>query len=61
MKSLDVIPILESLSRNPDQALDINQVHALIFAVAVIHSLPENTIRLIDSIFDLAYPEPKVW
>ncbi len=58
MMSSDVIPILEDLSRNPEQALDSNQVHALIFATAVIHSLPENSIRLIDTIFDLAYPEP---
>ncbi|GAJ21159.1 unnamed protein product, partial [marine sediment metagenome] len=36
MRSSDVIPILEDLSKNPEQALDINQVHALIFATAVI-------------------------
>lgn len=60
MKSADVIPILEDLSKDPKQALDIHQVHALIFAIAVIHSLPETQAKLIDLIFDLAYPEPSV-
>ncbi|MBA7541577.1 hypothetical protein ES705_33893 [subsurface metagenome] len=60
MKSAEVIPILEDMSRNPELALDIHQVHALIFAVAVIHSLPETQAKLIDVIFDLAYPAPSV-
>ena len=58
MRSADVVPILEGMAENQDQALDIHQVHALYFAVAIIRSLPENSIRLIDSIFDLAFPEP---
>ena len=60
MKSAEVIPILEDLSRNPDQALDVRQAHALIFAVAVIHSLPDNLRKFIDFVFDLYYPEPSV-
>ncbi|MBA7536771.1 hypothetical protein ES705_29035 [subsurface metagenome] len=60
MKSADVIPILEDLSRNSEHALDITQVHALTFACAVIHSLPEASIKVIDVLFDLAYPEPKI-
>ncbi|MBA7530841.1 hypothetical protein ES705_23052 [subsurface metagenome] len=60
MISADVIPILEDLSRDPEKALDINQVHALIFAVAVIHSLPKNLTRLIDAILDLKYPTPSI-
>jgi hypothetical protein len=60
MKAVDVIPILEDLSRDPEKALDINQVHALICAVAIIRSLPENSIRLIDAMLDLAYPEPSI-
>ncbi|MBA7533080.1 hypothetical protein ES705_25315 [subsurface metagenome] len=60
MKSVEVVPILEDLSRDPEKALDINQVHALIFAAGVIHSLPENFIKLIDAMFDLKYPTPVV-
>ena len=60
MKSSDVGLILEDMAENQDQSLDSNQVLALHFAIAVIHSLPENSIRLIDAIFDLAYPTPSV-
>ena len=60
MKSAEVIPILEGMAENQDQALDINQVHALYFAVAIIHSLPDTLTRLIDAIFNLAYPTPSI-
>ncbi|MBA7553023.1 hypothetical protein ES705_45605 [subsurface metagenome] len=58
MKCAQVITILEDLSRNPEQALDIDQVHALIFAVAIIHAMPENQTNLVDILFDLSFPDP---
>ena len=58
MKSADVIPILESMAADQEQALGIDQVHALYFAVGIIRSLPPSSINLIDALFDLAFPEP---
>ncbi|GAJ04431.1 unnamed protein product [marine sediment metagenome] len=53
MKCADVILTLEDLAENPEQDLDINRVHALHFAVAVIRSLPQNLKDCIDAILDL--------
>ncbi|MBA7507436.1 hypothetical protein ES706_06155 [subsurface metagenome] len=53
MKSFDVISVLEDMAENPDHALDVDQVHALHFANAVIRSVPQNLIDCIDVILDL--------
>ena len=53
MKSLDVISVLEDMAENQDQALAVDQVHALRFANAVIRSLPQNQLDCIDVILDL--------
>ncbi|MBA7685690.1 hypothetical protein ES703_94115 [subsurface metagenome] len=53
MKSRDVITILEDMAVNPEHALDVDQVHALYFATAVIGSLPQNQIDCLDVILDL--------
>ncbi|MBA7552775.1 hypothetical protein ES705_45351 [subsurface metagenome] len=53
MKSLDVISVLEDLAENPEHALEVDQVHALHFANAVIRSLPQNQLDCIDVILDL--------
>ena len=58
MKCLSVVPILEDMAENPELALDINQVHALYFAVAVIRALPETFTRLIDAVCGLVHPGP---
>ncbi|MBA7525910.1 hypothetical protein ES705_18069 [subsurface metagenome] len=53
MKSFDVISVLEDMAENPEHALDVDQVHALHFANAVIRSVPQNLIDCIDVILDL--------
>ena len=53
MTTADVIAILEGMSENQEHALDVDQVHALFFAVAAIRSLPQNLTYLIDVILDL--------
>ncbi|MBA7537618.1 hypothetical protein ES705_29887 [subsurface metagenome] len=53
MKSFDVISVLEDMAENPEHALEVDQVHALHFANAVIRSLPQNQIDCIDVILDL--------
>ncbi len=57
MKIAEVSPILKGIADNPELGLEINEVYALIFACAVINSLPENSIKVIDAIFNLAFPE----
>ena len=58
MISAEAITILEALAADPEQALDIDQVHALYFAVGVIRSLPAGALGVIDAIFNLGFPEP---
>ncbi len=53
MDSHDVVSTLEDMAENPEHALDVNQVHALHFANAVIRSLPQNQRDCIDVILDL--------
>ncbi|MBA7551201.1 hypothetical protein ES705_43737 [subsurface metagenome] len=56
MISADVISTLEDLAENPEQDLGVNQVHALLFAVALIRALPEQTVNLVDVILNLSFP-----
>ena len=53
MNSTDVITVLEDMAENPELALDVNQVHALHFASAVIRSLPQDLRNCVDVILDL--------
>ncbi|MBA7530857.1 hypothetical protein ES705_23068 [subsurface metagenome] len=53
MKSTTVIDTLQDMAGNPVHALDVNQVHALYFAVAIILSLPQNQRDVIDVVLNL--------
>ncbi len=53
MNSTVVISTLQDMAGNPEHALDVNQVHALYFAVALIQSLPQNLRDWIDVVLDL--------
>ena len=59
MDSTAVISTLQDMAVNPEHALDINQVHALYFAVAVIQSLSQNLKDLIDVVLDLENTKQK--
>ncbi|MBA7543090.1 hypothetical protein ES705_35416 [subsurface metagenome] len=53
MKSTEVISALENMAVDLYLSLDIDQIHSLHFACAVIRSLPQNLIDCIDVILDL--------
>ncbi|MBA7527944.1 hypothetical protein ES705_20126 [subsurface metagenome] len=59
MNSTDVIVRLEDMSKDPKIALDVDGVYALLFAVAVINSLPPSLIDCIDVILDLDHARQK--
>ncbi|MBA7553199.1 hypothetical protein ES705_45786 [subsurface metagenome] len=53
MKTFDVVAILTNMAENHQRALDIDQIHALLFATAVIRSLSPSLTDCIDQILDL--------
>ena len=55
MNSTDVITVLENMAGNPEHALDIDEVHALHFANALLRSLPQNLRDWVDLILDLEH------
>ncbi|NVM24120.1 MAG: hypothetical protein HWN68_20370 [Desulfobacterales bacterium] len=58
MKLPEVVHTIQAIADNPDHGLDINQVHSLYVAVAVLNSLPDDYITLLDAVLDLATPTP---
>ncbi len=59
MKSYDVISVLEAMAENQENALGVDEVHSLLFAVAVIRSLPQDLKDLQDVILDLEHARQK--
>ncbi|MBA7555328.1 hypothetical protein ES705_47987 [subsurface metagenome] len=59
MNSTDVITVLENMAGNPEHALDIDEVHALHFANALLRSLSQNLKDLIDVVLDLENAKQK--
>lgn len=59
MRTVEVIQTLENLALDTEQGLDISQVHALYFSVAVIRALPSPMVALVDAILDLEVLPPQ--
>ena len=59
MQLLDVIQTIQAIADNSDLAPGINQVHALYVATAVLRSLPEDYINLLDAVLDVEPPPPQ--
>ncbi len=59
MKLFDVMSVLGDMATNPNQDLDVDQVHSLLFVAAIIRSLPQSLIDCIDVILDLEHARQK--
>ena len=59
MQLSDVIQTIQAVADNSDLAPGFNQVHALYVAVAVLRSLPEDYINLLDAVLDLPILTPR--
>jgi hypothetical protein len=59
MNCFEVQNTLEALATDPGRGLDLQEVHAIHFACAVIRSLPQNLKDCIDIILDLEKARPQ--
>ncbi|GAI48324.1 unnamed protein product [marine sediment metagenome] len=59
MKTAEVVQALEAIADDPEHALNIRQVQALLTGSAVIRSLPKPLLASMDILLDLEDTRPK--